>query len=151
MGETRIRPVPGFDGYFAGDDGFVYRRYRGNRASGTARLYLTINAGGETNRHPVAWYVARAWCDGYDPDSRMRVEIVNGDALDTRPCNLVWVRVQGGYDPERERARTEAHRAAMEADLADPRHGTHTGYRYGCRCERCRAMAKARVRTCSSA
>lgn len=25
----------------------------------------------------------------------------------------------------------------MEADCNDPRHGTRTGYVYGCRCERC--------------
>lgn len=30
----------------------------------------------------------------------------------------------------------------MRADPADPRHGTHAGYSYGCRCPRCK-MAEA--------
>ncbi len=29
--------------------------------------------------------------------------------------------------------------AELRADPAHPMHGTMTGYRYGCRCERCRA------------
>ncbi len=32
--------------------------------------------------------------------------------------------------------------AAMSADPGDPRHGTITGYSYGCRCERCRAAKR---------
>lgn len=30
----------------------------------------------------------------------------------------------------------------MRANPGDPRHGTWTGYSYGCRCDRCRAAAK---------
>ena len=29
--------------------------------------------------------------------------------------------------------------SALRADPESPMHGTMTGYRYGCRCERCRA------------
>lgn len=41
--------------------------------------------------------------------------------------------------PTREQKRRQYRKALeeLETDLKDPRHGTHTGYLYGCRCDRC--------------
>ena len=40
---------------------------------------------------------------------------------------------------QRYAATVRAALAEMRADPSDRRHGTATGYNYGCRCDRCRA------------
>lgn len=42
---------------------------------------------------------------------------------------------------ETERARKAKHLAKLVSDSSDQRHGTYTGYMYGCRCERCKESA----------
>lgn len=42
-----------------------------------------------------------------------------------------------GADRGREARRIGRYLAELEADENDRRHGTQTGYAYGCRCERC--------------
>ena len=41
-------------------------------------------------------------------------------------------------DKTREQVRRERCLAELKADSGDPRHGTMTGYTYGCRCRRCK-------------
>ena len=38
---------------------------------------------------------------------------------------------------EMEKKKRGRYLAAMSSDPKDPRHGTHRGYVYGCRCKRC--------------
>ena len=133
---TEIRPIPGFPGYYAGDDGRMYRILKANHGKGTQRLYVNVKVDGEQRRHPLSWYIACAFVPGCAPG--MRARHIDGDPLNSKPDNLEWVPI-GGWDDKRWRA---AKKAELEADPDDGRHGTLTGYRYGCRCERCRKMAK---------
>jgi hypothetical protein len=136
---TEIRPIPGFPGYYAGDDGRVYRRFEGHIASGTnGRLYLNIQIDGVQHRHPLAWWIARAWL-GEAPDG-MVVRFKSDDASDTSPGNLEYAPSYRMLPKEHAREADRRMREKLEADPHDPRHGTRTGYRYGCKCERCRAM-----------
>lgn len=57
----------------------------------------------------------------------------------------------GGRWPIGKRAMTDKERcqrmrAAMVADPCDPRHGSQLGYKYGCRCDRCREAHAAYLR-----
>lgn len=136
---TEIRPIPDFPGYYAGDDGRAYRRLEGHVASGTmGRLYLNIQVDGIQHRHPLAWFIARAWL-GKAPEG-MVVRFKSGDALDTSPANLEYGPSYRMLPAEYGRDVDRRVRERLEADPHDPRHGTRTGYRYGCRCGRCRSM-----------
>ena len=142
VSDARIRPVPGFDRIFAGDDGNLYRRLEGHKLRGRNRFrYVTLRTpdGGKEER-PIAAYIAMAWL-GLSPEKRgARFEARNGDASDATPGNIVVIE-RARYTKAETSARSREKRSAdMEADPEDPRHGTFTGYNCGCKCERCRAL-----------
>lgn len=144
MADVRIRPIPGFPGYFAGDDGCMYRQFKGHVNTDSPRMFAVIRQDGKNHRHPLAWFVARAWVDGYDPDpaKKMLPAHRNGDFLDCRPENLEWVDVAGKPRFEVEKRHRAKMRRQLAEDPQDRRHGTRAGYRYGCRCPRCSVMGK---------
>lgn len=140
MSDAKVRPIPGFDGYFAGDDGNIYRQYAGFLNRDSPKPYAHIQIGKKLHVHPIAWFVARAWVDGYDESRKMRAEHLDGNYLNASPDNLVWVDASAKDPRDLERRSRARVRELMAADPDDPRHGTFTGYRYGCKCERCAAM-----------
>ena len=140
-GDVSIRPVPGFPGYYAGDDGRLYRNMPGHVNPDSPKLYASVyDESHRTVSRPLGWFVALAWVGGFDGERRMKAEHLNGDWLDTRPRNLAW---REAKRPVAEISRESRKRALaqLKGNADDPRHGTRTGYRYGCRCARCRAMA----------
>lgn len=141
---TEIRPIPGVQGYFAGDDGMVYKPMRPYLNKATNRYELTVGRRGHEVHKPLAWYIARAW--GIVGEGGQILDFANGDTLDTRPRNLVWrdKRRKWGAKENREfRHKTKAH---LESHPEDGRHGTQAGYGYGCKCERCRAFGTVMLR-----
>ena len=137
---TEIIPIPDFPGYYAADDGRVYRRLEAHKATNSnGRLYLNLKAYGKQHRHPLAWFIARAWL-GEAPEGHV-VRFKTGDTLDTTPGNLEYAPSYKMLPREHARDFERRMKERLEADPHDPRHGTRTGYRYGCRCDRCRPMA----------
>ena len=136
-----IRPIPGFDGYYAGDDGMIYRAVKPSKMQSGNRYEIQVRRDGHAVKRPLAYFVARAWLPGYRFGEGMKPRFVNGDTLDTRPENLEW-KTSEELRVERNARYEENLRRKLAEDPDDPRHGTTAGYNRGCRCERCRPMWK---------
>lgn len=145
VGPVEIRPVPGYDGYYAGSDGMIYRKLKPHVLPSGKFRDVTVSRDGRSVHRPLAWFVARAWVEGYEFGRGMHARFLNGDTLDTRPCNLRWATPKE-LEKERNDRYNESVRRRLAADPDDPRHGTLTGYTRGCRCDRCRPMGKVAYR-----
>lgn len=89
---------------------------------------------GEGTTRSLALLVAEAWLPPKPAGSKL--VHLNGRGLDNRASNLAWapVQTQAQYYGNWKRRLM----AAMAADPGHPQHGTHNGYKAGCRCTRCR-------------
>lgn len=102
----------------------------------------TMSATDEVGREfhvSVAQMVARAWLPPKPPKSKL--VHLNGDPADNRASNLAWV--PNKTNAQRCRSWKEKALAELKADPSHPRHGTMTGWRAGCKCQRCTAMGMA--------
>lgn len=91
-----LRPIPGFPGYLAGDDGHVYstKWHRTHRlcpapnAKGYPQLHLRT-ASGTYKTLRVHRFVALAFLPPR-PTPQHEMRHIDGDRLNNRPSNLAW-------------------------------------------------------------
>lgn len=95
---NRMRPVPGYPGYYATDQGYILSIGRGYMCPKTERLhkgYLHVQRSRSIAGHkrmdkvPVHQLVLLAFV-GPKPTPRHQTRHLNGNPLDNRPSNLVW-------------------------------------------------------------
>ena len=133
------RKVPSFK-LWVTEDGTAYGPY-GKRAVSDAPS-PTLSAVDDTGREfsvSLAQMVARAWLPPKPP--RSKLVHLDGNRRNNAASNLAW-----------KENKTNAQRCAdwkrnalsqLQRDPADPRHGTRTGWRAGCKCTRCRNAGAA--------
>ena len=93
-----VREIPGFPGYFAGEDGNIYsekqrdRKALASQLGGPARMqYQQVGIYGPDGKHQmvkVHKLVLLAWV-GPRPAAH-EARHIDGDRFNNRPCNLVW-------------------------------------------------------------
>jgi HNH endonuclease len=102
------RPIPGYTGYFAGPDGYIYSSvYRGGLPKigppklawrrlngrpdrdGYMRVALVVDYGGRPRQRLVSRLVCAAFF-GPSPTGKPEAQHKNGKRTDNRPSNLKW-------------------------------------------------------------
>lgn len=99
MSGVALQPVPGYPGYFAGDDGSVWSEHRGRHRARLHALRTTVgNRLGHRKVHLSdgqavrSVWVHRVVCEafhGHCPPG-MEASHLDGDAANNRPENLRW-------------------------------------------------------------
>ena len=93
--------IPGYERYLISNQGrifgFCHDALKEITLDKGSRYYTTrlVNNSGElSNGQFVHRLVAMAFCINDDPDTKTEVHHINGNSLDNRACNLMWVSPQ---------------------------------------------------------
>lgn len=125
-----LRPIPGHEGYHAGDDGSVwsFRSERPRRLKlhqNNQRGYVYVNLGSRARGCRAARLVLMAFV-GQPPDGTEACHTTNPDTTDNRLCNLRWdTRKENVADRERhgagQRGERNPYRRLTDQAVADIR------------------------------
>lgn len=96
-----MKPIPGFNGYCATDDGSIVSTRSGTARAIRARVHkgylvVTVRGIGARERHPVHRMVLAAYA-GAPPFDGAVCRHLNGCAQDNRPSNLAWGTCRDNY------------------------------------------------------
>lgn len=91
------KDIPGFPGYLASEDGYIFSNRTGNLKQLTARIhkgylhvYVRYGSGRQTvKKKPVHQLVLMAF-EGEKSNEKFLTRHLNGNALDNRLVNLAW-------------------------------------------------------------
>ena len=136
------RKVPGMKVWVT-EDGTPYGHYGRLSAKAKPTFQVTCTTdGGQSSNRSLAQMVAEAWLGPCPAGHHLTWR--DGDKLNCAASNLAW---EPNLTNLQKHHRWKAKN--FPKVLADPNHklhGTRSGYRAGCRCERCRAWRKLYTR-----
>lgn len=102
LNEGHLKPVPGYDGYFAQDNGYVYSCHKSGsyeltgkpivlspkHRKGSHQGYISMRANGRRDSYTVAKIIATTFIE--NPNDYRFVEHLDGDCQNNDVSNLVW-------------------------------------------------------------
>jgi hypothetical protein len=119
-----LKPIPGFDGYFASDMGEIYSKKSGNFVLRKINMKLkypmiTLRTKDGIKGGCAHTFIAKAWIPCHTSDVEMTVNHKNGNTKDNRVCNLEWLsRSEQNKHAEKEGLTNHFSRRVYQVSLA---------------------------------
>ena len=92
-----LKPISGFPGYFAGDDGFIRRNdltMRGLWCEENPHKHVALHRNGDIHQKYVHRLIAKAFVNNPRPDIFRKVDHIDQNEHNNHPSNLRWLTTQ---------------------------------------------------------